>query len=336
MNRAGTEHCAQAQAHPNIALVKYWGKRDRARNLPAVPSLSITLGAMWTRTRVHFDPDAAGDSLALDGEPAPRELDRARPTLDRLRALAGCDWPASVESGNNFPTAAGLASSASGFAALVVAGAGALGLDPGPERLSELARLGSGSAARSIFGGFVAMAMGEREDGRDAVARPLLAASAWPLEVVVAVTDPGRKDIASGDGMQHTAATSDFYRAWTAGAEADFEAARQAVENRDFERLAETSEASCLKMHAVALSARPGLMYWNGATVEGIRAIRQLRAEGVPAFFTVDAGPQIKAVCLPGHGEAVAGALSALPGVCRTTVSGLGEGARVIAPERVA
>lgn len=335
MNRAKTEFSAAAEAHPNIALVKYWGKRDRARNLPAVPSLSITLGAMWTRTSVCFDPDAAADSLILNGEPAPRELERTRPTLDRLRALAGRDFPAKVESGNNFPTAAGLASSASGFAALVVAGAGALGLDPGGEHLSELARRGSGSAARSIFGGFVVMAKGEREDGTDAVARPLLESAAWPLEVVVAVTDPGPKDVSSTDGMQHTAATSDFHRAWIEGADSDLEAARMAVETRDFERLAATSEASCLKMHALALSARPGLMYWNGTTVEGIRRIRQLRADGVPVLFTVDAGPQIKAVCLPGYGETVAAALAAMSGVHSTLVSGLGEGARIIAPERM-
>jgi len=324
---------ALAQAHPNIALVKYWGKRDRTLNLPAVPSLSITLDRLWTRTRVRFDAALEADRLELNGKPAPRELERLRPTLDRLRALADCALPACIESSNNFPTAAGLASSASGFAALVVAAARALGLRLEAAKLSELARQGSGSAARSIFGGFVEMALGERADGSDAVARPLLAAAEWPLEVVVAVTDPAAKAVTSTDGMEHSAASSEFHAAWVRGAAADLEAARAAVTGRDFERLAEVSEASCLKMHATALAARPGLLYWNGATVEGMHAVRQLRREGIPVFFTVDAGPQLKAVCLPGHGDTVAGAIARIPGVHETLRCGLGEGAQVLDPE---
>lgn len=322
---------AVAEAHPNIALVKYWGKRDRTRNLPAVPSLSITLAAMWTRTRIRFEPGVEADSLTLNGEPAPaRQLERVRAALEPMRALADCRWHAVIESRNNFPTAAGLASSASGFAALVVAAADALGLELEAARLSELARRGSGSAARSIFGGFVEMARGVCTDGSDAVARPLLAAAEWPLEVVIATTDTEPKKVTSTDGMEHTAATSVFYDAWVGDAESDLLAARDAVGSRDFDRLAEVAEASCLKMHAVALAARPGLLYWHGATVDAIRRIRELRDQGMPVFFSVDAGPQVKAVCLPGHGETVATELLAIPGVKDTVVSALGEGARTL------
>lgn len=320
---------AAAEAHPNIALVKYWGKRDRTRNLPAVPSLSVTLGALWTRTRIGLEPGLEADRATLNGEAvSPPQLARVRSTLDCMRALTDCRWHAQIESHNNFPTAAGLASSASGFAALVVAAAHAFGLELEAERLSELARRGSGSAARSIFGGFVEMACGVRSDGADAVARPLLAPSDWPLEVVVATTDTAPKTVTSTDGMEHSATTSVFYDAWVARADADLLAAREALAARDFDSLAAVSEASCLKMHAVALAARPGLLYWNGATVDAVRRIRQLREQGVPVFFSVDAGPQVKAVCLPGYGERVAMELGAIPGVGDTLVSGLGDGAR--------
>ncbi len=321
---------AVAEAHPNVALAKYWGKRDAALNLPAVPSLSITLAGMTSRTRVTFDAAAARDELVLNGAAAPDVLTRLQPTLERLRTLAGCTHRARVVADNDFPTAAGLASSASGFAALVVAAADALGLELAPATASAAARRGSGSAARSLFGGFVEMAPGRAPDGRDAIAQPLLAPEAWPLEVVVVTTDPAPKAVSSRDGMALTAATSPYYAAWVAGAVADFDAARAAVLARDFERLAEVAEASCLAMHAVALAARPGLLYWNGATLEAMQAVRRMRGCGHAVFFTVDAGPQVKAVCLPGHAGAVAAELGAIEGVHSTHRCGLGGDARVV------
>ena len=321
---------AAARAHANFALVKYWGKRDAALNLPAVGSISITLDGLASTTRVVFDPDLTADTVTLDGRTDPGTTIKVSATLDLLRARAGLDWRARVESGNDFPTAAGLASSASGFAALVVAADAALGLGLSPGELSGLARRGSGSAARSIFGGFVEMARGERADGRDAVARPLLEADAWPLRVVIAVTDRGGKSVSSRDGMERTAATSPYFPAWVAGADADLAEARAAIAERDFDRLAEVSEFSCLKMHASALAARPGVLYFNGATVEAIHALRALRRDGVPVFFTVDAGPQVKAVCLPGAEAAVAESLAATTGVIEVLRTGLGPGAAVV------
>lgn len=326
---------ASAQAHANIALIKYWGKRDKALNLPAVPSLSVTVAGLSSRTRIRFDPALAGDSLYFGGRPAAGgELDRVHAILDTMRALAGAeDLPARVDTDNDFPTAAGLASSASGFAALVVAADAALGLDLPAARLSALARAASGSAARSLFGGVVEMAAGTAADGSDATARPLLAAASWPLEIVIAITDSGPKAVGSTDGMDHTAATSPYYTAWLASAPADLERARDAVQTRDFDALARVSEASCLRMHASALAAEPGLIYWRPATLAAIECVRGLQAGGVPVFFTIDAGPQLKAICAPGHGDAVAAALADVPGVERTLVSGLGDGARVITEE---
>jgi diphosphomevalonate decarboxylase len=328
---------ATALAHPNIALIKYWGKRDTALNLPAVGSLSITLDTLHTRTRLRFDPALEADDIRLDGEPAgPNRARRVSACLDRLRARAGVPAGAVVDSRNNFPTGAGLASSASGFAALVVAADRALGLGLSAAELSEQARLGSGSAARSIFGGFVDMTHGTRADGSDAIARPLLTARDWPLSMVIAVTSEAAKAVGSTDGMTRTRETSPYYRAWVETAETDLSEARRAIETRDFDALASVSEYSCLKMHGLALAARPGLLYWNPATVACLQHIHALRAGGTPVFFTMDAGPQVKALCPPEQAETVARALADEPGVLRVLRTGLGEGARLVAESEAA
>lgn len=323
---------ARALAHANFALVKYWGKRDAGLNLPDVGSISITLDALWTRTDVIVDPALRKDEFELNEVAETPGAERVFALLSRMRQMAGVGTRARVVSSNNFPTGAGLASSASGFAALVVAAARAYALDLPAPRLSALARMGSGSAARSIFGGFVEMYRGQHADGRDAVAAPLAKASDWPLEVVVAVNDRGAKSVGSTEGMQRTAATSPFYRAWVANQPADLARAREAIAARDFEALAEVSEASALAMHGLAMSARPGLLYFNATTVACLHLIRQLRADGVGVFFTVDAGPQVKAICRPGAAETVAGSLARVPGVSEILRSGLGEGAACTEP----
>ncbi|HEX7368864.1 MAG TPA: diphosphomevalonate decarboxylase [Rhodanobacteraceae bacterium] len=321
---------ATATAQPNIALVKYWGKRDATLNLPAAGSLSITLDALHTHTRVRFDPTLDADDITLNGKRDEKQSRKLSAFLDLFRERAGTAIRAHVESENDFPTGAGLASSASGFAALAIAIDHALDLHLQPRELSVLARRGSGSAARSIFGGFVEMDAGTREDGTDAFATPLLEASAWPLEVVVAITTRKQKATSSSIGMQASQRTSPYYRDWVASVPGDLADARAAIAARDFEKLGVTSEASCMAMHAVMLATRPALVYWNGATLECLQRIRTLQSEGVPTFFTIDAGPQVKAVCLPGTSARVAEALRDAPGVEEVLVSGLGEGARVV------
>ena len=322
---------ATAQAQPNIALIKYWGKRDTRLNLPATGSLSITLDALWTRTRVAFDTSLRRDKLCLNGADDPATLARVSTCLDLLRRRAGTTTCARVDSCNNFPTAAGLASSASGFAALVVAADAELGLALDRRTLSMLARQGSGSAARSLFGGFVSMAAGQREDGADAVAEPVLDATEWPLEVAVAVTSHRRKNVGSGAGMESSRQTSPFYPTWVSTAATDLAAARDAVQARDFAALAEVSEHNCLKMHAVMQASRPPLLYWTGATVDCLQQIRVLRErDGVQVFFTIDAGAQVKAVCAPGAITTVVAALADIPGVEQVLTSGLGNGARLL------
>lgn len=318
-----------AQAQPNIALVKYWGKRDVGLNVPAAGSLSITLASLWTRTEVVFDDALDHDTLRLNGAPDAPALARVSACLDILRRHASITCRARVDTHNNFPTAAGLASSASGFAALVVAAHDALGLSLDRRCLSSVARQGSGSAARSLFGGFVSMSAGQRDDGQDAVAEPLLRADAWPLSVVIAVTTHAAKPVASGVGMERSRHTSPMYAGWLSSVNDDLATAHAAVMAKDFEKLAEVSEHSCLKMHAVMLSSRPPLMYWSAATLACMQRIRELRERtGLGVFFTVDAGPQVKAVCLPGDAPQVATALGEIAGVESILTSGLGAGAR--------
>ena len=319
----------RARAGANFALIKYWGKADARLNVPAVGSISITLDSLFTETSVALDPKLGMDELILNGRRRDDDLAKISACLDLLRAKAGVTTRAAVTSTNNFPTGAGLASSASGFAALVRAAEAALELELTPRERSIVARQGSGSAARSVFGGFVEMHAGSAADGSDSFAEPLLGGDAWPLEVVIAVTAKGEKEVGSRSGMTRSATSSPYYAAWVAGQPADLRVGRDAIRSRDFAALAEIAEHNCLKMHAAALSAQPPLLYWNGATVECVHAIRRLRGSGVPVFFTIDAGPQVKAVCAPGARGKVEAALRGVPGVLELLTSRLGPGAEL-------
>lgn len=308
---------AVAVAHPNIALVKYWGKRPGPGNVPATPSLSITLDGLATQTRVDA---AAEDILEINGE------EREDPKVAGLVSALREDFalPAMrIASCGNFPVGAGLASSASGFAALVTAVNETFSLGLTAAARATWARRGSASAARSLFGGFVAL-------DPDAGASAVLDRDEWPLEVVIAVTSDAAKAVSSTDGMERSRSTSPFYGAWMRSTATDFDDACRAIHRRDFEALAATSEHSCLKLHALMLSTRPGLLYWNAATIDAIRVVQALRSAGTPVFFTIDAGPQVKAVCLPHAAATVADALRELTGVKRVLRVGLGVGARVL------
>ena len=321
-----------AIAHTNIALVKYWGKRDAALNLPARGSLSLTLDGLTTRTSVSFDDALAADELHLGGVAQAGEvLVRVTRFLDLVRTRAHRHEHARVVSENTFPTGSGLASSASAFAALALAATRAAGVTLGDAELSVLARRGSGSAARSIFGGFVEMHAGERADGSDAYATPVLEAGAWDVRMVVGVFGGGKpKEVSSRNGMDHTSATSPLYAGWLATVDADLAEARAAILARDLERLGTVAEASALAMHASALAARPGVIYWRGATLEALHVVRALRAQGAAAWGTIDAGPHLKVLCAPADAERVAGALAAVPGMTSTISSRPGGPAHVV------
>ena len=325
-NKASSKR-AVAIAHPNVAIVKYWGKQvapdaeTAAENLPASPSLSIAIGAFATRTSVRAAP---ADEVRIDGVAV------SDAKIARLIAKMRRVWrlpPIAVATCNDFPTGAGLASSASGFAALVTALDGAFELGLSAAERSIWARRGSASAARSVVGGFAELAPG---DDRTCAAATVLEKDAWPLDVVVAVVSDAAKQVSSSLGMERSRRTSPFYAAWLESTGDDFAAARKAVLARDFSALATIAESSCLKLHALMLSTQPALLYWRPETLACIATVRRLQERGAPVFFTIDAGPQVKAVCLPGEGEAVATALAATPGVLRVHRGGIGAGARCV------
>lgn len=330
--RSGT---ATAQAHPNIALSKYWGKQDAAGNRPAVPSLSITLAGMATTTRVRFDPQLRRDRLELDGSNAGER------TTMRVVRLLDAVWGspsrprAEVISHNDFPTAAGLASSASAFAALAVAANEAAGAALGTAELSDVARRSSASAARSVLGGFVELPAGpEGAAPGPLFARVVAPPDHWDLRLVVAVTTDRRKAVGSTAGMNHTASTSPLYAAWLSAAAQIHERVWQAVLERDFAALASAAEHSALCMHGTALGAEPGLVYWNGVTVTVLEEVRKMRRDGLEAFFTIDAGPHVKVFTTVEHRADVERRVARVPGVLRTIVARPGPGARVLDPNR--
>jgi diphosphomevalonate decarboxylase len=312
---------AVAIAHPNIALSKYWGKREGAGNFPAVPSLSVTLAGLQTRTRVTWGR-AGADRVVLNGaELSAADSQRAVALLDTVRGATGRRERAEVESCNDFPTASGLASSASGFAALSLAAVRAAGLDWDAARVSELARAASASAARSVFGGYVELPLGE------ASARPVASAGQLPLVVLVCVTAEGPKAVGSTDGMRRTLSQSPYARAWLEHAPKLHEELRAALLAGDFVAVGERAEQSALAMHASAIAA--GVVYWNGATLEALSAVRALRDGGLPAYASIDAGPHVKVLVRPDDAARARKALEAVAGVKRVIEARPGEGARL-------
>jgi diphosphomevalonate decarboxylase len=313
-----------AQAQPNIALVKYWGKQDVVRNLPAVGSLSITLDALYSRMSVEFLDKPGADELLLNGEANADMLPRVSACID---LIGGKDRNAArIRSESNFPVAAGLASSASAFAALVLAAFESLGKTADTLTMARIAGSVSGSAARSFYGGFVELSIGREDIDVWSVAD----SEDWPLKVVVAITETEPKPLSSGEAMIRSADSSPFFQSWIERQPEDLDAAREAVQKKDFEQLAAVSEHNCLKMHTVMWTSRPPVVYWNNATLACMETVRELQKNSVPVFFTIDAGPQLKAVCLPSAEKAVEDALSTTDGVLRTHSSGLGHGASIL------
>ncbi len=315
---------ATATAGSNIAFIKYWGVADEAINLPLSNSISMTLADASTTTTVEWlpDPSAADDSITLDGlllgEAAAERLVRH---LDRLRALAGLPLRAKVVTVNNFPMASGIASSASGFAALTVAGCAALGLELDATRLSAIARRGSGSASRSLFGGFVEWERGS--DDATSCAHQLAPADHWALHDVVAIVSARAKAVSSERGHSF-AITSPLNDGRIASLSCALSEVRDAIAARDIRLLGPIIERDALAMHGVMMTGTPSLIYWQPETLELIHAVRHWRAQGLPVYFTIDAGPNVHLICEAEHASEVAARALALPGVMRILASAPG------------
>jgi len=324
MKKSGFVH---ARACANIALSKYWGKSDLELNLPAVPSISMTLDGLVTKTRVRFDESFRADLVHLDGrEASAAEARRVVELLHRVRGLAKITSYAEVHSENAFPTAAGLASSASGFAALAAAACKAAGLDYDEKRLSRIARRSSASAARSLFGGFVELPAGK--PGNDGLAaKPLFGPEHWDLRIVVAVAAKGPKKIGSTEGMERSRHTSPFYEAWVADAPRLSQRVKKGLRDRDLDLLGRAMEQSTLAFHACAIASDPGIVYWQPATLAAFATVRRLRDEqGLSVWATMDAGPHVKALCHAEDARRVQAALKKTEGVLSTLVAKPGPG----------
>ena len=324
-------HTATAEALSNIAFIKYWGNRDHTLRLPSNASLSMNLAGLKTVTTVAFDPFLPGqDTLTLNGQPTTgAALARVTRHLDLVRAAAGLNARAIVTSHNTFPSGAGIASSASGFAALTVAAARAAGLALNEVDLSVLARRGSGSASRSIPAGFTEWLAGELPSGEDSYARTIAPPDHWALTDVIAVLSAAHKATGSTEG-HGLADTSPFQAVRVADAPRRLSLCRTALLARDFSAFAEIVEEDAVAMHAVMMTSRPPLFYWQPLTIAIIQAVPVWRAEGLPVCFTIDAGPNVHCLTPTDHAPEVERRLRAL-GVPDVLAAAPGGPARIIA-----
>ncbi len=287
----------RCRAHTNIALIKYWGKRNEALFLPMNSSLSLTLDAFFTDTQVKIDPNATEDVFFLNGKKqSVEETQKMSKFLDLFRKEADIQDNMIITSFNHVPTAAGLASSASAYAALSGALNQALELDLDTKTLSTFARRGSGSATRSLYGGFVEWQMGVENDSTSSYAIPVDDAS-WDIGMIVIAVNTSKKKLSSRKGMKETVATSPFYPAWVNSAAVDLKEIKQAIKEKDFIRLGEITESNGMKMHGSMLGATPPISYWEPDSVRAIQKVKEIRENGIPCYITMDAGPNVKVLC---------------------------------------
>jgi len=319
---------ATAIACSNIAFVKYWGKRDEPLRLPMNSSLSMALSQATTMTTVAFVPELAEDEIFIDGR-AVQGTARLRVAqhLDRIRQKAEIRQRARVASRNSFPRNAGIASSASGFAALTLAATTAAGLKLSTRELSCLARLGSGSAARSIPGGFVEWHRGQ--DHESSYAEQIAPPQHWPeFRDIVAVVETTPKPVSSTHGMAR-AQTSPYFTTRMALIPERLERARQAILDRDLDELGRISEQEAIELHFISMSSHPPVLYWSPATLKLIHQVLAWRSEGLRVHFTIDAGPNVHLLCEQRDEKAISAMLVEMAEVRHVIVNAPGFAARL-------
>lgn len=319
---------ATALTHPNIAFIKYWGNRDNALRLPSNGSISMNLDGLFTHTTVTFSASLKTDRLRIGNRPVTGTgLERVSFILDLIRSWAKIGLYAEVTSRNNFPSSAGIASSAAAFAALALAGGKAAGLDLSERQLSYLARRGSGSASRSIPAGFVEWQMGASDE--ESYAFSIATPEHWDLVDCVAITSTGHKKTGSTEGHS-LAPTSPLQEARVADAPRRLDLCRRAILERDFDAFAAIVELDSDMMHAVMMTSKPGLFYLQPASLAVMHAVREWRAGGMPVCYTVDAGPNIHVICPREYIGETEKNLRALPGVSDVLVAGVGGPGQIV------
>lgn len=322
-----------ARAHTNIALLKYWGKVDEAIITPTTTSVSLTLNEFYTDTTVWFDKTLASDQLVLDGETisgaAAQKVSRF---LNIVRDMAGFNDKAYIVSTNNVPTAAGLASSASAFAALAGAASKAAGLDLSVTELSRLARHGSGSATRSIFGGFAKWVPG---DDRTSFATPIFEKVDWPIQLMTVIINDQPKKVGSRLGMQHAKNTAPFYEEWVKLANSQVAAMISAIQQHDLVKLGELAEANALQMHAMNATSVPPFNYLTDKSWQVIMIAQELRNQGIPVYATMDAGPNVKLISRPEDTSIIKKALTDVVTSSQIIIASPGPGIKVTSGDKI-
>ena len=321
-----------AVAPANIAFIKYWGKVSEELRLPANSSISMNLSEALTTTSVEFDKNLKKDLVIINGKKV-TGIEEARVVghLDLIRDLirkeAGINIFANVISKNNFPKGAGMASSASGFAALTAAGAAAAGLDLSEKELSILARLGSGSACRSIPDGIIEWKAGDKSE--NSYARSLYPVEYWDIRDVIAVIGDKDKKVSSSEG--HTlAGSSPFYKARIAGMPEKVREIKSALKNKDFTKFGEIIEAEAINMHSVMMTSSPPLYYWLPKTLEVMQSVQDFRKNGIEAYFTIDAGPNVHIICQGKDADMIKSKLKDIKGLKSVIVNKVAAGTRLI------
>lgn len=312
----------------NIAFIKYWGNADHDLRIAINSSLSMNLADLTVTATVEFAPEVPSDTLVINDEPVTGgAAERVFRQMDIIRHKANFFHRARIATESNFPAGAGIASSAAAFSALAVAGAAAAGLSLSEAELSALARRGSGSACRSVPDGFVEW----RDGGTDETSfgESIAPASHWDLVDIVAIVSAEHKTIGSTGGHA-LADSSALQTSRVASANARFAAAKAAMLAKDLAALGEIIEEDAVMMHSVMMTSHPPLFYWQPATLAVIHAVRQWRADGVPVYFTIDAGPNVHLICERPHADTVESLVRALPGVQKTLRSGIGGGTQLL------
>ncbi len=315
-------------AHPNIALIKYWGNKNKILRIPVNGSISFNLENLFTKTQVSFDPELTSDILVINGHNTIGSgLDRVVSFLNIVRKLAGKQIFAQVKSENNFPIGTGIASSASAFAALSLAASNAIGLNLSEKELSCLARRGSGSASRSIPDGFVEWLPGEKDT--DSYAVSIAPANHWDLVDLVAVVTHEHKKVGSTTGHE-LADTSPLQNARVEDTNRRLDIVRNAIKYRDFQAMAEMIELDSNMMHAVMMTSRPALMYWESTSISIMKNVLKWRANGVPVCFTMDAGPNVHVITTRDYSEDIYQRLASMKGIKQIFTATVGGKARLI------
>ncbi len=304
-------------AHPSLAIIKYWGKESHGINIPAVPSLAITLSKLTTTTKVSLCTQA--DTVTIDGKP--QAPDQSNRFFDYVREQTSPECHFKVESTNNFAAAAGLASSSSGFAALALAVSKLCNVSTDLNDISKLARIGSGSAARAVFGGFTSWNKGAES------ATQLFSPDFWPeLRIIICTTISQKKTISSRAAMNQSAQTSPYYQAWIEQSHKLYTQAHKALSHKDLPLLGSLTRQSSMRMFGVMLSATPPILYWNPVSIALLKEIETLRTNGIEVWETMDAGPQIKCICLLPDVPVIVYALSKIIDTNNIVVDSVGTG----------